>query len=1353
MKRTLFTTMLLLAAMVTWAQRWTAPTGNDYPGETPIYLRIALNGERITGNSNVDMEVAAFVGDECRAVTNSLETVSATNGSFEGYNLRVWGDPAKDNGQTITIKAFYQGVVYKFNQTFTWNGETVQPIPVDLNLETVSNLEVADEGLETIEVPLPGTKDMSSLVQIFFNGKSADKVTGSQVDTDETELFLKWDAGNSAAFFTVDDNGLLTAVAETGENDGYLGVSIYVNDKKAVNADGTIGKESLYRYVDPFGFSISIKKPTVPVTNITCDIQELTVFLYDDVRNALSQHISVSPEDATDATWYITDTKNLVRQDIADEPGETTLLIYPNTPESDQVQPATVALTVKVRPTGISANPTTIDVELGDNVLDAIKRVITLTPQSDYIDDELTITPADATLYNAQTGIATKVGTTTVTVTPTNAESSNLPAAPSVTITLNVKKSVTAIALEAGEITVYVGDNVKDAISGRVTITPTDATEKAFEIVEVGETLRISDDLAAMSGVTAVKVQSVDNPQLVSDNSVTVNIMERPTGISVSPAEITVNIGDNVYEAIEQIVTLEPNLTYLDRSLTLTPGNNVLYDNSYIANKVGTMTVTVTPTAAVPDVTGAPVPYANVTVTVVQPVAGITLKGDAITVYVGDDVAAALQPQVTILPEDATDKTFEVVETRTENLLLKGGEASLPGITTVKVTANGLESEKTAEVTVKVRPDAISGPDELTVNVGDNVFDAIKNVLVFDSKRYPDSEFIDDEMELSTTAESALYDSKYVATTVGTMSVVVTAVATKNSDAAGPLTKTIRLTVKKGVTSLTATETTVTAMVGDDVFTMIDELITVNPEDATNKAYSLKPDNASQDAFSQGIATAEGTWKLIATSEDNPGASLEFTVVVKTPIALTYESQLETTVGGEVTLTLTKVAGTDGVDASKVEVLIDDTDLGKPATATPDATGLVWTFKGLLSGMYTFVVLYDGVPQMNSSQEEAGWLSISQVVAPSEGWDWITINSLASRKTSILLRNANGWNPILTGSNGKIIEIRSQKALLYNDPTLGLFGDITELKPGDGMYKIKSEGSVVFNLGEDVTQISADALPQTAKGYVWLGYPHLVDQPLSALADALATTAEEGDMIIGKDNFAEFSNGEWVAADGFTFKAGKGYMYYTAGAGGKTVDWGTPVAVDDTNNPNPAKSLHSNAWNYDASQFADNMPIVATVQGVDFLDNYSIGAFVGDECRGEGRVAAGKYMFINVAGKGGETVSFKLYNKVTGEYTNLGTTVSYGQKVGSVSKPLTLLAGTTGISSVGADSEGAAISYSNGAVCVNGMPGALVTITNAAGSVVRTSSEAVVSLDGLANGVYIVTVSSGAQRISKKILK
>lgn len=1166
MKRILFTMMLMVTVLMTWAQRWNAVSYSNFGSSSPVYLHITLNGEEATANSR--LELAAFIDGECRAATTEIYNPVTNDGPENSFLLRVWGDPEKDNGKTITFKAYYEGIVYKFTTTATWSGETIQPVPMQLTLETLTGVKKASSAQKTIEMMVGDTKNLTSLFTQTFGAeaKTAKNVTGSSIDTDETEVFYKWDAANAISFLSISSKGVLTAKAEIDE--AWVGMNVMINDKTGTNDDGSSIGTFQYQRIDPQSLTITITAKNVPVTNISCSISELTVHVGDNIMDALEQYITIDPDDATDQTYTLRDSEGLMDQNyMAITRGQTIVTIIANNPASDNVTSPQVTVTILGYIERITAKEETVTVEIGDNAIEAIKKVISWTPSGSDVDEELVFTPENTTLYNNKTGKAVKAGTTNVKVTPKNSPAVNtLPSASVILVVKEAAKPVTAIELGGKAITVYVGDDVKEALKNQVTYTPEDADEE-YQDFSVEETENVSK------------------------------------GTAIKPGECDVHV------------------------------------------------------------------YA--------------------------------------------------------------------------VNDNTITSTNTVHVTVMALPDYIDGSDELTVNVGDNVKDAIEAAITIGSTEWDEdataSQYIDKSYTLSTSVNTAYYDENYIATKVTTKPITVT-VTTNGMDVTGaPLTKMINLTIKQGVTSLTTKTKTINAIIGDDVYSMIRELITVNPTDATNKNIILTPNKASADAFSNGIATKAGTWKIVVKSEDNPSATLTFTVIVEEPVSLTFDPVLETIVGKAVTLTLTQETG-GTIDPSKVSVYFVDATVSIPVTVTADATGLIWTITPSIAGTFTFYVSYDGENQYSTKKTETGTLTVTQEMALESGWDWITVNALPAGSTSIVLMNNGTWVKEMQNGKNKVIEIRSQKALLYNDPSLGLFGDITELKPGDGMYKIKTEGSVVFTLGSNVSGISSSDLPKTVKGYTWLGYPHLINQPLSALQTALASTAEDGDMIIGKDNFAEFSGGSWIAADGFTFKAGKGYMYYTQGNGGKSVNWGTP-------DPSAAKAhagtfyAKSNAprmkiWEYDNSRFADNMPIVAVLTGIDDPENYSVGAFVGNECRGEGNIAGGKYMFISVAGTAGETVTFKLYNKMDGTYSDLDNTLTYGSKAGSLKNPVELLGRTTAIRNISVgDSE------------------AVITITDAAGTVVRTTVGTSFSLEGLPSGMYIITVNNGTARFNKKIVK
>ena len=252
---------------------------------------------------------------------------------------------------------------------------------------------------------------------------------------------------------------------------------------------------------------------------------------------------------------------------------------------------------------------------------------------------------------------------------------------------------------------------------------------------------------------------------------------------------------------------------------------------------------------------------------------------------------------------------------------------------------------------------------------------------------------------------------------------------------------------------------------------------------------------------------------------------------------------------------LTLVEGSDGFDPSQLEVVVsgggDFMIPGKDPIEYEPVAGsdnLKWMARANSIGYYDMAVLYKGEYMSN----EEG-MDMVQVLVPVEiafnndGWDWIYI------PTGMSLQNEDGnyhsW--MNQGANNRIIEIRSQTDLLYNDLALGIFGTIDQLSPRDGMYKVKasyeSADDAVFVNGVDGDIYwERFATKSIVKGYNWIGYPNEWDMTVADL-NTVENTASDGDQIIGKTGLAEYdaASGEWVANGDFYFQTGKGYLYYS----------------------------------------------------------------------------------------------------------------------------------------------------------------------------------------------------------------
>ena len=170
MKKLLLILALLLPVTAMAQTHWTAMTNQELNGgETVIYATLYINGAKVTANDNLELELAAFINDECRA-----DATAHNNGV---YTLRVVGTNEEVTSQpTITFRAFYGGTEYQFTVTSNYQGDNTTGAPsassVTLNLDVVTGVKFTQD-LITIskrlsQNPLPWTEDLSSYIQFLY---------------------------------------------------------------------------------------------------------------------------------------------------------------------------------------------------------------------------------------------------------------------------------------------------------------------------------------------------------------------------------------------------------------------------------------------------------------------------------------------------------------------------------------------------------------------------------------------------------------------------------------------------------------------------------------------------------------------------------------------------------------------------------------------------------------------------------------------------------------------------------------------------------------------------------------------------------------------------------------------------------------------------------------------------------------------------------------------------------------------------------------------------------------------------------------------------------------------------------
>lgn len=499
------------------------------------------------------------------------------------------------------------------------------------------------------------------------------------------------------------------------------------------------------------------------------------------------------------------------------------------------------------------------------------------------------------------------------------------------------------------------------------------------------------------------------------------------------------------------------------------------------------------------------------------------------------------------------------------------------------------------------------------------------------------------------------------------------------------------------VTSITYTGSAITCNVGDDVYSYITPYLTIAPSNASDQRYTISPDRAAfaAGAFDEfGHALKGGEWNIVVTADDGSGVTCIIPVKVKTPVSFKFPRALILSKYSDTSCRLTNVEG-DGFDASLVDVVITDAQ-GNPfpaAVATvASQDGMVWNFRGkyVSDGDYKFYFTYNGNRMTNvNGGSEGDLVCPPEMKLPENGWDWIMVPGDVN-----LISNGSYDTDLLSyNATNKVIDVRSQNYLLYNDPESGLFGDLTMLSPSEGMYKVKAQyadyGVIDLSAyGLSTWDASAISLAKpVSKGYTWIAYPKEFD---CTVADWNTNddiqSSREGDLLIGKTGFAEFDGTAWQASGDFKLQAGKGYIYYTESTDPFYPTLGTDEEVmSPAPAPIRAKNNRMCEWTYDHTQYADNMAIVAQLEGMDETEeDLCIGAFVGDECRGVGYLNATGKFFISVAGKTRENVTLRICNTSTGETADINETLSFSMHQGSLKAPVMLTAngGVTGISRV-----------------------------------------------------------------------
>ena len=650
-------------------------------------------------------------------------------------------------------------------------------------------------------------------------------------------------------------------------------------------------------------------------------------------------------------------------------------------------------------------------------------------------------------------------------------------------------------------------------------------------------------------------------------------------------------------------------LSFDGNKLTVGPAVEASYDDIRLTVSIGESSPVAGPTS-----------FQARTVIVVQiakvPVTSITSSVEAVEIYAWeDDFYAYMQDKVTVLPADASDKSYRLVggDYLREGVFTKGGQY----IVSIVPNDEDYEGENpTVTVTVYEKPTGITsrvGNDGVTVGLGENVYDAIANTTIYSwMNQAPADEYAKKELTYKPGAEGYISETG-VATKVGQVRVTVT--------------------LKDGIT--------VSEAGGQASYPILVNIIS---------RLDLQVQLSDQTTFVKGIVSKQSPALVYVKNPGNEPFD-------PNDLAIEFNDRYE---------------GFPYAEQTSVVPMGEDEPTGAKIYG-------FYILPKFVSESAKYIVTYQGsgIEKDADGNDIYHSITITQEQQLAKGWNWISVNALTSP-------DGNDVNAVFTQAD--IVEMRSQSQILYNDPTYGYFGDLTRLNGIDAMYKVKTNKATTAQWGATNAFLCKQSFAQISKGYNWINNPYEFDIPASRIDEFFGAnfTPTDGDMIITLESgTAHYSDGEWVALDGFALQAGKGLIYFSNAetAEQMTIDFNRNLAPQAEAAPvKGVRDLEDNMaadlFQYNPHAFADNMAMVATIEGLENPENYTLGVFVGDECRGRGQVVKDGKMLVSAVGKVGERLSFKLANNRTGEVTDLEDTMTYSLIKGSLKAPVQL-SGTT----------------------------------------------------------------------------
>lgn len=1384
--------LLLLSAWMTlglFAQSWDSSAEETWTQEhatTIIDFQLEVDGsvfQHTAATHEPSFTIAAIVDGQYRGKATNVIRNDASGMAIGSYfSMTVYGitDPTtKENtlaNKEITLHLYdaENKLEYILPQTFTFDGEHHGTLEA---LEEVSYTTVTSISPFTINT-YPGNAFTISYPALNHNGTRI---------TDGTKLvFDEWYLDTDLTGYTIDSKTGKLSISEDAE----VGIVSYGVKAGSLNGYGTL---FVYNTVQEIAI---LQNPADVLTGTTID-EALTEGKFFDIL----------PNTAKQTFTYVLSNPDIVGEDNTLQLGETEVTI---TSTEYQGPSATFTLRVFDNATEISVSEKVIYMpNTTEDVYAFLKPYITINPETAKQDFEFIVFDSDIFQMD-NSGKLSIIGTgkSTMSIAPALHDGSG----GSIRITVIVYEPITKVVFPQNPIDVLVGDGFTGSVVYGEQFYFTNAAGTSEGVWEEYTTALDPKDIVndddmfdyAKEGAK-VTITPVTNPEV--QGVLNLNIYDRVEKVEAYDVRIpnTLKTHDDIYTAIMSQVVIAP--TTAKQALTFVKyADNVLTvsENKFsLSGATGSCQLTAQAFGYGDVVT--------VNVEVYAPVTKVVIREDPLDMLVGESTLKTLISNFYFEPTEGTifDYTVEYSDpliVDEEGFIAK---AVPEGVTVTIRPATNPEVSGTftlrtyneiTSISIKDNAEKVRIPNSLYGKGHAAIYAAIMEQVVISPATAKQELTFHSSSNMDVIAFD--WDSKQNPLLKLTSADVVgeTDLTARAYGYNGETEPVITVEVYQPAGNIEILEDVVDAPVGASIY----DWLNAGP----NGHYQIIPSTADQ------TVTATAADKSIMDDEGN--------ILKKGSTTITLASVANPELTGTITLnTYIEVTGYELYEGDKLlwssagqytDIFIDmdrlnkktitvrpipaDGDISKPFNggnitieneSNPDNTEKTITVEP--GEQYNFTPLYNEAGEMNGLtftvhawkmgdvytlvfREKAYakcvcpiYVQVGTDVHPVDGWDWVSIyNDYYPDDNNSLnyLNDANHYG-------GGLIDVRSQTAHLYKDPTYGLYGTLEYMSIWDGMcYKMKFDASQATMENDYFIRyeggLEGGAGPTFCpieKGWNWMGYPWQFDYTMNELGIMDYSTnsdevlAADGDVILASDGsmltFNATTN-KWISSEGtdYTFRYGKGYLYYTTVENSdiyREFSWGNGYELepkDLTTAEARARKFDRDAsfWDYNPHQYPNHMAIIAKLEGLDNLEDFSIGAFVDDECRGEGK-AAEEWMFITVNGDDKEYVTFRLIDKRTGICYDLSESFQFGGVSGSLKEPVIFRTGdiASGIANI---TEGSALIVKGDVATAAGT----IQVYDIQGKVVAEGFQRI-DLSQLGQGVYVVKSGNASRKVIK----